>query len=246
MPLTPEVLVPRIGEVLVRENLLSTEQLNLALERQKIERISGNSIQIGQLLVEMGFITSEVLDQAVTTQILKLHSALNESNKNLEQRVQERTTELEIAYKRLSELTHLKSNFISNISHELRTPLTHIKGYIDLFLSDQSEELNPMIIQGLQVMQRATERLRKLIDDLIQFSAAEIGSMQIELSRVNLVPVAEKAYKRCMVQAEQKEIKLELDCPSINIDVVIDADRIEWVIGQLLDNALKYTPGKVK
>ena len=143
MTLTPEVLVPRIGDVLVEQNLLTTENLNLALHIQAEERAKGNSALIGQILVDHRFISQDILSQAVTQQILQLHNALRQANATLEQRVKDRTRELEIAYEKLSELATLKANFISNISHELRTPLTHIKGYINLLLENDLESFQP-------------------------------------------------------------------------------------------------------
>lgn len=241
MSLTPEILVPRLGEALISENLLRPDQLELALERQKLERAAGNSIPIGQLLVDMGFISRDDLDQAITRQILKLQSALQEANKNLELRVQQRTEELEVAYKKLSELNELKSNFIANVSHELRTPLTHIQGYIDLFLSGKEYSLSDEVKQGLLVMQHSTDRLNRLINDLIMFSAAEVGSLRISKSNLKIIRIAEKCIRIYQSPAKTKNISLELVAPDDEIEISADEDRIVWVINQLLDNAIKYT-----
>ncbi len=241
MSLTPEILVPRLGEALINENLLRPDQLELALERQKLERAAGNSIPIGQLLVDMGFISRDDLDQAITRQILKLQSALQEANKNLELRVQQRTEELEVAYKKLSELNELKSNFIANVSHELRTPLTHIQGYIDLFLSGKEYTLSDEVKQGLLVMQHSTDRLNRLINDLIMFSAAEVGSLRISKSNLKIIHIAEKCIRIYQSPAKTKNISLELVAPDDEIEISADEDRIVWVINQLLDNAIKYT-----
>lgn len=241
MALTPEILVPRLGDYLVENGLLTTTQLNSALKQQEKERAQGKSIPIGQLLVEKGFITRTELDQAVTKQILMLQSRLKEANKSLERRVQERTEELEVAYQKLSELSELKANFVANISHELRTPLIHIKGYLDLFLSDQSLGLDDDTIRGLQVMQKSSERLEKLINDLIRFSTAETGNLSIQAKKFDLVRVSKQIIKDHAQFAQQKNIKLTLTCSDTWIYTDADKDRIQWVINQLVENAIKYT-----
>jgi len=129
LKLTPEMLVPRLGEHLVRRGHISEEDLKKTLRYQQEKISRGEKALIGQTLLELGIITKETLDQAVTEQIIQLRSALQATNRNLEQRVQGRTADLQSALEKLSDLSELKANFISTISHELRTPLTHIKGF---------------------------------------------------------------------------------------------------------------------
>lgn len=241
MTITPEILVPRLGDVLIEQGLLSTADLKKALDRQNRLRKSGQVPLIGQLLVEMGFISREDLDQAVTDQIIKLQSALQDANRNLEIRVEQRTAELAEAYRKLSELAELKSNFISNISHELRTPMTHIQGYIDLFLTGDDYALPGEVKEGLMVMQRSTERLNNLINDLIMLSTTETGTLQLNLKHLNLIPLAEKCLNRYTTIAGQKGIAIQLDCEDAEMLVRADEEKITWVINQLLDNAVKYT-----
>ncbi|KAF0111588.1 MAG: Integral membrane sensor signal transduction histidine kinase [Chloroflexi bacterium] len=241
MALTPEILVPRLGDTLVEQGLLTEDQLISALQAQKTARIKGTAPLIGQLLLEMGFIDRPTLDQAVTNQILKLQNALQQSNQTLERRVQERTAELEKAYQKLSELTKLKVNFISNISHELRTPMTHVKGYIDLLLNDDFGALNVDQFQAVEVLKRASERLGRLIDDLILFSTAETSSIQINKENFDIRLVAAEVIARNTSPANQKNIRLWLDCNEERLQAFADSDRIRWVVNQLVENALKYT-----
>lgn len=244
MTLTPEVLVPRIGDVLVEQNLLTTEKLNLALRIQAEERTQGNSALIGQILVEHGFITQDTLTQAVTQQILQLHNALRQANATLEQRVKDRTRELEIAYSKLRELATLKANFISNISHELRTPLTHIKGYINLLLENDLESFQPDQQYALQVIEKASERLSRLIEDLILFSTSETSSLQITKEYFDIVQTGQKVLEQNQVGAKAKKILLLMDIPETNCIVNSDQQKIHWVINQLVENAIKFTaPG---
>ena len=76
----------------------------------------GNSVMLGQALIDLQLIDRVELDQAVTEQIIQLRSALQSANRTLERRVEERTAELQKALERVSELSQLKANFISNIS----------------------------------------------------------------------------------------------------------------------------------
>jgi signal transduction histidine kinase len=239
--LTPEILVPRLGDALVEEGLLTGDQLLSALEMQKQFRIKGDTPLLGQILVEQGYIDRVTLDRAVTNQLLKYQTALQQSNQTLELRVQERTAELEKAYQKLSELNKLKNNFISNISHELRTPMTHVKGYIDLLLADDFGALNPDQHQAIEVLKRASERLSRLIDDLILFSTAETSTIQISKADMDLYALAKEVIDRNLALAAQKNIRLWLDCAQPTLRAYADADRVKWVINQLIDNAIKYT-----
>lgn len=241
MALTPEILVPRLGDVLIEQGLLSKNDLAGALEYQRKLKAEGHATLIGQILVDMGLISRESLDQAITGQILKLQGALEDANKNLEHRVELRTKELEIAYKKLAELSELKSNFVSNISHELRTPLTHIQGYIDLFLSGEEYHLTSDVKQGLQVMQHSADRLKNLINDLINFSTSEVSSLQIKKSIFPLKDQVQKCIQEYTPIARQKNVTLELKWETCEVDVAADKQRIVWVINQLLDNAIKYS-----
>lgn len=239
--LSPEILVPRLGEVLISEGLITDEQLNEAIEEQKRISSEGSWIRIGELLVKMGFISRESLNQAITQQILNFQQALLESNRMLEARVAERTAELEIAYQKLSELDLLKSNFVSAISHELRTPLTHIKGYIDLLLISQGIDAVPDATLSLTIMQRSTERLEGLVNDLIMFSSAENGKLMLCYESFNLKEITELVIARYARSANYKNINISLESNPDEIIVFADRNKIIWVVNQFIDNAVKFS-----
>jgi signal transduction histidine kinase len=161
--LTPEMLVPRLGEALVRAGHISDFDLQKALAYQEEHALQGNSMLLGQALVDLKLIDQPTLDAAVTEQIIQLRSALQAANRTLERRVHERTEELEAALQRLSELNQMKANFVANISHELRTPLTHIKGYMELMVTESLGPLTDEQRHALQVSQKSSDRLENLI-----------------------------------------------------------------------------------
>src|SRR5512141_1295308 len=193
--LSPEMLVPRMGEYLVHKGLVSAEDLQKALDYQQEEMVKGNPMLLGQALIDLKFIQRSDLDQAVTEQILQLRSALQSANRTLERRVEERTAELQTALERVSELSQLKANFISNISHELRTPLTHIKGYIELLVTESLGPITEEQRHALQVSQQSTNRLESLIEDLIMVSLASRGEMSLKQENVDVCRLANLAIK---------------------------------------------------
>ncbi len=240
--LTPEMLVPRLGDHLVNQGHISEEDLKKALACQQDKMAKGESALIGQTLLELGLVSKEILDQAVTEQIVQLRSALQATNRNLERRVQERTSELQNALKKLSELSELKANFISNISHELRTPLTHIKGYLELLVSKSLGPITDEQTHALQVSQRSTSRLESLIEDLIMVSITSRGELTVKQESLDIRRIANLIVTSVIDKAKEREITvhavLDKNLPSVNAD----NQKMIWVLGQLLDNGIKFTP----
>ncbi len=242
LPLTPEVLVPRLGEQLVRDGVIDETQLQAALTYQQQKAAAGESCLLGQALLALGFVDQETLDSAITEQILLLQAALQQSNRTLEQRVTERTAELQMALRRLTQLNQIKSNFISNISHELRTPLTHIKGYLELLAAEMLGELNPEQKKAAGTALRSTDRLEKLIDDLLQFSLAVRGELSLDVQRFDIVRLARQVCLQTGALARLKTLQLECILPETPCWVQADVEKIEWVLDELVKNALKFTP----
>lgn len=242
-PLTPEVLVPRLGDYLVEKGLITVEQLHKALSYQeKLAEPDQLPPLIGQILIGMKVIDRASLDETITEQILQLRTALQKNNQELEQRVQERTEELSQALEKLSELSQLKSNFVSNISHELRTPLTHLMGYQELLSSGDLGPLTSEQHNALTIMLRSSQRLGRLIEDLILFSAVESGEVDIHVHLFNLTELCNSLIQRTQEKAQERLIQLEMIAPEKSIAVKADQEKISWVILQILDNAIKFTP----
>lgn len=240
--LTPEMLIPRLGEYLVQKGLISEPELQRALDYQQEQVAKGNPSMLGQALMELNLLDRDALDQAITEQILQLRSALQSANRNLEQRVKERTAELNEALNRLSELSQMKANFVSNISHELRTPLTHIKGYIELLVSESLGGITEEQRHALSVSQRATTRLEGMIDDLIMFSLASRGEMSMKQEKTDIRRIVSLAVKSAMAKADERGVKIQTSIPDALPAAQADSEKIGWAINQLLDNAVKFTP----
>jgi signal transduction histidine kinase len=242
--LTPEILVPKLGNYLVEQRVLDQAGLEQALAYQKEKAKGGTSLLLGQVLRELGLVDREIIDQAITVQILQLQSALQQANQELESRVKERTVELEQAIEKLTELNKLKANFIANVSHELRTPLTHIKGYLDLLAEGSLGGLTPAQNSAITVMVQAEERLESLIEDLIQFSLAARGDLRITVVSCDIGEVIRSAVQMAEQKAAKKDVRLQVQLPESYSPVTCDPEKIGWVISQLLDNAIKFSPNQ--
>ncbi len=240
--LTPEMLIPRLGEYIVQKGLISEADLRKALAYQQEQLAQDKHCLLGQALMDLNLLDRDSLDQVVTEQILQLRSALQASNRNLEQRVKDRTSELNEALQRLSELSQMKANFVANISHELRTPLTHVKGYLELLITESLGGISEEQLHALQVSQRATARLEGMIEDLIMFSLATRGEMSMKLEKMDIRRLVTLIAKSAMAKAEERGVKVSVSTGDGIPFVQADAEKIGWVVNQLLDNGIKFTP----
>lgn len=244
LPISPEILVPRLGDYLVERGLLTKPQLDNALKFQQKQTAMGNYQLLGRILIERGYINQADLDTAITEQIVILQEALKKSNLHLEQRVRDRTNELQQALNKITELNQLKTNFISNISHELRTPLAHMIGYIELLRDESLGPLTDDQTHALSVLLKAYNRLHNLIDSLIEFSMLSQGEMSIAQRPSKISDIVDSALTHRQSQAIDKDIILEIRNLIPESMVLADSDKITWVIGELVENGIKFNhPG---
>lgn len=241
-PASVEQLTPRLGDYLIQHGYITPEQLKIALDQHTHTGLLRSGQRLGQRLVNLGFISQETLDRALAQQIFELQNALLEANRNLEQRVAERTAELEAALVRLAELNQLKANFVANISHELRTPLTQVKGYTLLMADGALGELNSDQLEALQVSARALNRLEQLINDLIAYATAAKGEMTLNLTTLDASALLNQAAAWGREQASRKGLNFTAHVPSQPAFIRGDEEKLRWVLTQLLDNAIKFTP----
>ena len=145
---------------------------------------------------------------------------------------------------RLRRLEIMRRDFVANVSHELKTPITSIKGFVETLLDGalkSPEDAN----RFLKIVEKHSDRLNNLIDDLLSLSKIESEQDygHIPLEKNFLKPIAESAMQLCDRQAEKKEISIRLDAPD---DIVADVcpPLLERGITNLIDNAIKYSTSK--
>ena len=141
----------------------------------------------------------------------------------------------------LRRLENMRRDFVANVSHEIKTPLTAIKGFVETLLQgkvDKAEEKE----RFLGIIQNHVDRLNSIVEDLLALSRIEQadGRKDINLEQVKIRDIFEAAIQLCRSKAEDKRIRIELDCEK-GTRAVLDSALIEQAVVNLLDNALKYS-----
>ncbi len=140
---------------------------------------------------------------------------------------------------KLRKLEQVRKDFVTNVSHELRTPLTSIIGYLDTLLAENRPE-KETTEHFLEIIKEEADRMKLLIDDLFELTSIEDKDFQLEESE--LKPVFQKVEKMFVSRAREKNIELINKCPDDIEPVLMLPERIEQVLYNLVDNAVKYTP----
>jgi len=139
------------------------------------------------------------------------------------------------------ELARMQDEFIATISHELRTPLGFIKGYVTTLLREDAEWDTEASEEFLHIINEEADRLRELIDNLLDSTRLETGTLSMTLEPTRIEPVTRDvvARTRSLYPTMNLSINITEDLP----DVLMDATRIAQVLDNLLSNAHKYAPG---
>ena len=142
---------------------------------------------------------------------------------------------------RVRQLESVRADFVANVSHELRTPLTAIKGYAETLLNGALKD-PPTAQRFLEIIDRHSERLSRLIDDLLTLSNLELGKTELLQEEIHVANLVSDVFEVVKEKAERSEVVLIQECPPELPTLTGDNDRLHQVLLNLIDNAIKYTP----
>ncbi len=168
---------------------------------------------------------------------------LGDTRRELENRVRERTLELQVAHDQANAANQAKSRFLANVSHELRTPLNAILGFADLIASEQFGPINDQRYREYsEFISRSGQHLLTLINDILDLSKAEAGQLELHEELIELASVVDDTIRMVRQRADAERIELRVD--DMAAAPVFRADRrmMVQILVNLASNAVKFTP----
>ena len=169
-----------------------------------------------------------------------IEKELKRHQETLEEKVAERTAELEIANERLMELDRMKSMFLASMSHELRTPLNSIIGFTGILLMEMTGALNPEQKKQLEMVRSSSNHLLELINDILDISKIESGKVNLSIESFDLMDVVRDVLKSVAPLAERKGLELDSEGES-TLPIASDQRRVKQILMNLVGNSIKFT-----
>jgi signal transduction histidine kinase len=143
---------------------------------------------------------------------------------------------------RLGELDQMKKDFVSHVSHELKAPLAAIRQTLAVTMEQIPGPINEQQRRLLQLSRNSAERLTAMVANLLDVSRLEAGTMDYEMSQQDLAELARTVVEEFSVRADERRINLTFAADPNPVPVLCDRDRMIQVVGNLVDNALKFAP----
>jgi signal transduction histidine kinase len=183
--------------------------------------------------------------------LVQVLSELEEKRELLERlntKLEESNRELNEANASLRELSAMKEEFLALTTHDLRSPLTVISGVINFFTSGRLGDMTPEQKNMVAMMERNTQNLIELVNDLLDASKLESGTMRLDAATIELRGLVGEMKEQMQPLAREKEISLEEDVPEDLPPLRADRAKLRRVLVNLVSNALKFTPkgGRVR
>jgi len=169
---------------------------------------------------------------------------LEKLNRTLEDRVAERTRELQLAQRKAEDANRAKSDFLARMSHDLRTPLNAILGFSQVLSSDETQELAARKYRSYgEDINTSAQRLLELVDDLLDLSRIEAGQFPVKPEPLDLVGILDETLH--MFRPSFPGISISMDHKDVSDPMVVsDRQGVSLIMTNLISNAFKYTPGK--
>lgn len=169
-----------------------------------------------------------------------------QAHQEFEKKVEERTHQLTLALEELKKVSNRKTDFVSAVSHELRTPLTSIKGYASILLTGKLGNVPEDVRERLEKINRHSDELTHLVNDLLDISRIESGRMTMKLQPQDLRNIVTGVLDLLSAQLKEKHINTQVNVASDAMVALADASQINRVFINLIGNAIKFTPEKGK
>ena len=173
--------------------------------------------------------------------IIQAHDQLEEANRTLEARVDDRTRLLAKAVKDAEEASKAKSSFLAKMSHELRTPLNAIIGYSEIMKEDAEDDGDTRRAEDLDKVLNAARHLLGLINDVLDISKIEAGKMELFVETFDLTKLINEVIATASPLVSKKGNTLAIDCPADIGAMHADATKLRQMLLNLLSNASKFT-----
>jgi len=140
------------------------------------------------------------------------------------------------------QVDRVKSEFVSTVSHEFRTPLTSIAMGVALLEENPAVQADSRAAEILKAVAEETHRLTHLVADLLDLTRMESGRLEMVMLPVDSAALMQQAVAAFKPQAEEKRVSLEVVLDGHEPTLMIDGDKVTWVLNNLMSNALRYTP----
>lgn len=140
----------------------------------------------------------------------------------------------------LRQMEEIRRDFVANVSHELRTPLSIFRGYLETLLDDPHQPPGELL-RILEVMERHSDRLSALVEDVLSLARLESPAAELEISEISLPDFFQEVLRDWGTRLEAKQLKLDLRVPPDLPKLEADENRLQEIIYNLLDNAIKYS-----
>jgi len=152
------------------------------------------------------------------------------------------------SFERLAEASRMKSEFISIVSHQLRSPLSNLKWVVELLMSGKISPVSEKQTEYFKVLKENSERMEELVSDLLTVSRIEQGKLSFQKERISLRDLIEKVIKEVGIFSKASNVEISFNSEENLPQIMVDPDQIKLVIGNLLDNAIRYIKerGKVE
>lgn len=215
--------------------------------------IGGSKFEMarGYFLGAVDYIFSPIIPEVlkskvrVFTELYRKTHQIKRMNDELEQKIVERTCQLEAANQELSRLNRLKSDFLSIVSHDIRTPLASIKWGIDIIRDGTEGEITERQGNILSLARDNIDRLDRMIDNVLNFNKIEAGCLDLSIEETELCNLTDETCRFMQMEANRKEIRIITEFPPHReVIAACDHDKIRAILINLIHNAVKFTsPG---